>query len=278
MKYLILGLLCVLLLFGCVSNEDATKSGESDIKNGTKENKDAMQGDKGTEGQQGGETESADPVSDLMNFLNPGSSTAWKVDYDFVSTVRGQTSSSGMTQYRKGDSKLRTDLSGQGYVVRTYILSDQSYSCSQQAGVWSCTSFSSEELSGPSSDPQSDLEDLSKYEINSLPDKSVAGVQAKCFSVKDESVTSMYCFSQEGVLLYLESKGVVGGAPVDLRMEAKSYTTQVSDSDFELPAEPQELGSDWSDLGGGQDLNCEEICSGLTGDETRQCLEACQGN
>jgi hypothetical protein len=62
--------------------------------------------------------------------------------------------------------------------------------------------------------------------------KTIAGTVAKCFRITASQGDVRECFSKEGVPLYMTSKS----SGYEFTMEATSYKTSVSNSDFTPPA------------------------------------------
>ncbi|MCX6770372.1 MAG: hypothetical protein NT051_06930 [Candidatus Micrarchaeota archaeon] len=167
------------------------------------------------------------------------SKTQWKATYDITTDMTA--AKMPMTQYVKGD-KSRIDSAVAGYTGRAYVLAGKYYSCMQQASEWTCYESS---MDAAQADVQSQLQsNPSKYKSVSDGTKQVAGVTASCFKLENvEGAAMRYCFAKEGVPLYISITGTSGGQAATIVMTATSYTTDVSDSDFALPAAAQQMPS-----------------------------------
>ncbi|MEM4397840.1 MAG: hypothetical protein QW757_04420 [Candidatus Woesearchaeota archaeon] len=77
-----------------------------------------------------------------------------------------------------------------------------------------------------------------KYNVVELPSRTIAGVKARCFGYELSSTKTETCYSNEFVPLYQKVESAAGKT----EMTAIEYSNKVSDSEFELPAEPQEFG------------------------------------
>ncbi len=148
-----------------------------------------------------------------------------------------------MTQYIKG-SRVRTDSSYAGVNSRNYIFEDRFVSCSEIQGAWNCFEVSMDEVDDlqAGSDPISEEFESGDFSgnIEPLPDRVIAGVNAKCFSVtshltivgEDTEHVYTYCYSAQGIPLLMEDN------TGSWRLIATEFSTSVPDSVFELPAEP----------------------------------------
>jgi len=171
----------------------------------------------------------------FADYMGMRSTSKWKIEYD-VST--GGATTIPMTQYTRGND-IRTDTAVGGQTTRAYLLGTKYYSCMEQAGAWTCFEFGM-----PAGSAQSKIEtEPSKYAAVADGTMQVAGTTANCFKLNVEGTAMRYCFSKEGVPLYLSSSGTANGQKVDTIMTARSYTLSVSDSDFELPAASQAMPS-----------------------------------
>ncbi|MFH2105879.1 MAG: hypothetical protein ABII22_01350 [Candidatus Micrarchaeota archaeon] len=238
-KLIIMGLICFALLFGCTGNQtgtdplmkpaDTTKPADTFKPVDTTKPVDTAK--PSDTGDAIPKTLSATEVA--TNFFNNGKVASWKVTYEFVSGSQSYV----MVQYKRGGSDMRTDLSMQGTESRVYFLSDILYSCNKQGETWVCYSMAGFESEDTFSKA---VATLPRYMITELPSMQLAGVDAKCYNLKDADGLEMdYCFSPEGVPLYIRT-GATSQLP-EVVVKATSYSAQVTDADFQLPAEPQNM-------------------------------------
>jgi hypothetical protein len=214
-------------------------------------------------------------VSDaFLNILGMKSTLQYRVAYSIISNAGGQQTVSQMTQYMKGTDKLRMDSSFESMESRTYLVDGAYYSCSSQQGTWTCM-----KITIPADDSTTSMDDVAlhkdDYQITADGTMQVAGVTAACYRVTGKSIEySRSCYSPEGVPLYVKMTSISQGGAFDTEMEATSYSTSVSDSDFALPATATALPSVPSSGGMDRDA-CESACSALTGDARDQCEAVC---
>jgi hypothetical protein len=191
-------------------------------------------------------------------------SHAWKVIYGATSSARpNETSYYTVYEQLYGGSRfMRIDVSddsmlAQGVEFRAYDLGNGIYFCMKQLGNWTCagtqtgfTEIISELLAkiGPISERYTPVPDGALQ---------VAGANATCF--KQENLEELYyllysnpnsritdmqsrtCYSRDAIPLYYKISMAEDDEPVYRELLATSYSYQVTDSDFELPASPIEI-------------------------------------
>ena len=216
----------------------------------------------------------------FTTLLSKRSSLQWKVDYDVKTVSQGQSIDLKMTQYLKGIDHIRTDTTTQGMESRSFFVSGVMTTCSKSSASWTCYKVDTG-TKDQVGDLQKDLDqNAAKYTITAEPARTIAGVAASCFKLEGlpENVVAHYCFSTQGVVLYIKMDGAVEGQSFSTEMAATSFTTSVSDSDFTPPAAAQDLGAG---AGGsaGAGAGAADPCMGcgyLSGDQKTQCLAACK--
>ncbi len=212
-------------------------------------------------------TNSGGAASAFTALLGKRTSLSWKVAYTITTTTNGQTVTSAMTQYVKGSDRIRMDLATQGVETRTY-LTDKVYTSCMNQGSWTCFKIDAPNQTGAAdtqATEQQMQDDIAAYNVVADGTKSVAGVTATCYKITEKAQQGFlyrYCFSKEGVPLYLYI--LTGGATTE--MTATSYTTSVSDSDFTPPAAASAMPSANDPCSG---------CSFLSGSQKDACLAAC---
>jgi len=171
----------------------------------------------------------------LQDFLGFAGRTSLKymVVYNLVSSG-SQAFSGTMTQYimvSGAQTKMRVDTAMQGQQTRMVYDGTTANSCANVNGAWNC--YTIQYQADTAQKTRDDIKNNpSKYTVTALPDKTIAGVTAKCFESTNSGSTVDYCYSSEGVPLYI--KTVASGMTTE--MTATSFSTSVSDSDFALPA------------------------------------------
>ena len=197
----------------------------------------------------------AEDVKSGLKDLFRNRAREYVVAYDTTMTMEGTEQKAETTYYTKGEDKIRmdttTDVQGMGAVEsRFYMFPNQLVMCSKQSGQWTCMKMQQQEESTDPDQQMRDIEDnIDQSPVTRLPDRVIAGVAAKCYkmttSIKapEAGETGMsswetsYCISDDGVLLYSDSKS----GNVHTVMEATKYSTTVSDSDFVPPAQPVDM-------------------------------------
>jgi hypothetical protein len=211
--------------------------------------------------------------------LGIGKTIEYKAAYDISTNANGQPVVTKMTQYMKGEDKIRLDTDYQGVEGRTYFLSNVLYMCTKQSGGWSCLKFSTQE--DQMNKAKDDIEkNIADYQIIADGTMQVAGVTANCFKVTGKNIENYRsCYSSEGVPLYAKLDSGDGKATQTTEMTATSYSTNVLDSDFVLPAEATELTipSGVGGAGAGASGDTCSYCSYLTGQDKTDCLASCAG-
>jgi hypothetical protein len=181
-------------------------------------------------------------VDNFANLIGLKGKLEYKADY----AIKVDSEETGMmvsdaTHYVKGE-KMRMDSTYEGMSTRTYYLPEGLYSCTEVGGSFMCYSFPKQENAASAA-----LDDIRANPKTYSPvadgTRSIAGATASCYRIDDANGYQVrYCFSPEGVPLYIKTSGTSGGKEMETETEAKSYSTSVADSVFVLPAEPQSLG------------------------------------
>lgn len=192
----------------------------------------------------------SDVKTSLKTIFDKMETMEYKVAYDITNTFQGKIQTSKLTQYVKGE-KIRMDASsttgGQTYDSQTYITNEQIIACTNQQGAWQCMKIEVPENQQPDISEKYKEEGekfWQNYEVAGAPDRKLAGVTAKCFTVtftekQVGTIDEEVCYAPEGVPLYISTKTPEGTTV----MSATSYKTSVSASDFVPPAEPQDVAS-----------------------------------
>jgi hypothetical protein len=261
MKLAILSLVLALLLIACSSPETPN-----------------MQDGAQDANPQTAEGEKASDASGEFNAYFAKRNLQWKIAYDLKSSAQGEQTTMQMTQYMKGEQKFRTDMTVQGMESRMYMVNEVYTMCTKSDGNWAC--FKSE----PSKDTTASTEkwedsyeeDTTKYNIVEDGTKNVAGVSTKCFKITEISntkATVRYCFANDGAPLYM----FFTDGENTSEMIATSYTKSVSDSDFNPPAEAQDMSAMYGGAGGTSPAGGDACgyCNYLSGTDKDECLASC---
>jgi len=233
-KIAVLFLGIVLLVAACTTknvNNDNAIAGQDNVANGEQNQQEA--GNSGSEQNQ--------PTGDSVNsfFEKLGAKAEYKAKYDIKMTVSGKTTSAVETMAVKGKN-LKTEIETEGGKASTYFIDSKTYSCSAAAGQTMCFEIPAAQADTKTTERENDLrENWKNYQISPKGTRTVARKLATCFGYTVDNAQVEYCFSTDGVPLYIrsDSEGNV------VEMTASEYSTSVSDSEFELPAEVQKIPS-----------------------------------
>jgi|GEM_PF-7092611 len=148
-------------------------------------------------------------------------------DYKVTYNMQASGNTVTMTEYAKGGN-TRYDMETSGVSTEIFMLSGQTYSCTQLMGSFTCMKAASSSVPVPAMSAMASS--ISNYAVTSLPDQYIANTAAKCFTLSggESGHNGDYCFSSDGILLSIVSSTVT--------MTATSVERGISDSMFELPA------------------------------------------
>lgn len=265
MKWFVLILACMLALGACATEEassDAPTTPEESASPDTpadtpaKEPEDEPSGNSAT--------------AELMKYLGNRGSLEWKIAYTIDSRAEGQTFSGTMTQYLKGENKMRTDMTTSGIESQVFFVNDVFTSCTKFSGSWSCTEMDTVE------DTTKELEENfeeSPDDFTVVPDgtKTVAGYNTKCFKMTQASSSAVmrYCFSADSLPLYVKAE--IENSVTE--MEATSVAKSVFDSVFTPPAKATKMSdSSGTSIAGGDACS---YCDQMPAEYRDQCLASC---
>ena len=166
-------------------------------------------------------------LQDFANVVSKGARATYKVDYTY--TASGDSGS--QTWYAKGIKK-KIVAEVQGMIASVYYLPE---------GVFTCTNVQGQDMcfkSSATQDSTAIVGDIYNnpegYNVVSKSGRIIAGQSTSCFGLtKAGSGELEVCYADSGVTMYLQGSGTT--------MQATSYSTSVSDSEFELPATPQTI-------------------------------------
>ena len=308
-KFVIVALCIAMLLLGCSGNANTQATANAGSGNGnTGASGNASVGGSGNSGANAGASAGAgtSALGQFTALMDLESNAQWKADYDINTTIGTQHSTMALTQYLKGTSKVRTDVTVSGIQTQSYVIDGTIYSCANVNSAWACYKVSNQTFDAVTQAKADLQKDPSKYTIVADGTMQVAGTTANCFKVSGVQDYDMRtCYSDAGVLLNYKVTGVQQGQSFAYEMTAKDYSASVTDSDFVLPAAAQDIGSMMNGFGAGIGANASasvggsgvsgdagagasvgsgtgygagsmcEYCSYLTGDQKAQCLASC---
>lgn len=173
----------------------------------------------------------------FRDLIRAGKQASFKINYRFTASALGQTTSVDQTLYVKGP-QMRWDLSSPlGGQSSFFFLSDGVFLCVPD-GQPSCVKLSSAQqaLQNAGVLVQDQVWDApDRFDAQALAARTVAGLQAQCFSIADKGSSSIgsgtLCYSAQGLPLYSQFKAPTG----DFTMEATGVGIP-ADDDFKLYA------------------------------------------
>lgn len=159
----------------------------------------------------------------------------YEVTYDMVTSAQADTLTNQITQYFK-NGKIRTDTAYLGVTAQSFYIGDKHISCATHAGPWTCSEFELDDTDISTTAFLDFKDNPDKYDAQKLPSKLILDQKTSCYRVpvEEEGINIDYCYSSEGVPLYIHSNE--DGQTTTLT--ALKYSTSVADSVFEFPAEP----------------------------------------
>ena len=263
-KILVLSILLVFLI-GCKAQQSQTSGSQQDASEKPSATKETSKPESTPPAKQ-----DKGASSEFINLLSGKANLEWMIDYDVSSKVQDKTVQTKMTQYFKGEKKIRTDVAAQGIKSRSYLVNDVLTICTKNQGSWNC--FKSDVKKDNVADTEKDIKQNSgKYNIVADGTKTVAGTSTKCYKVVGDTkgINMRYCFTSDGIPLYM----LMESSDFMTEIIATRYSKSVSDSDFEMPAgaQTQSMPSP-----GGSSDPCS-ACSYLTGQQKDSCLATCGG-
>jgi hypothetical protein len=185
---------------------------------------------KGTESMKTEETPGGD-AKGIISGLIANKIPTYMVNYD----ITGAGDLSSMRIYSKS-GKFRYDTVSHGNEAFLFFIDRKMYSCSESPKM--CV-YLGQQNETPKTGTEDVEKNLNSYDVVAKPSRVIAGTTAKCFELSSGEAVSEICYSKEGIPLYTKStsQGNI------FEMTATDYSTSVSDSVFELPAEPQDINA-----------------------------------
>ena len=189
----------------------------------------------------------SDPLREkLKQYLqNPPSS---KVTYALQSTIQDKEGTHTLTGtqllvIRGKDLRIQTQsqVNDQTLTAANYVLHGQYYACQMEKNQWTCYEFPK-----PPQDPtpqiqQAIQEDLEKLDITDGGTQTLLNTPTHCYNLhyeeSDKKGQTTYCYEEQGILLYSHTQTDT----FESSLTAQSYSSDVRDSEFTLPAAPKPI-------------------------------------
>ena len=266
-KILVIFVLLAVIVVGCKQGQNQnTQTKDNPIPQNTEQQTQTQEPNKE-------QPKKDDASSELKKLFDSKTNLEWTVTYNIVTKAQGQEMKSTMIQYLKGINKIRTDITIQGVESRSYFINSVMTSCTKMSAKWNCF-----KIEVPKDDMKNVEEKVksgsSDYSIVSDGTKQIAGVTAKCYKLTGakDSITTRYCYSAEGIPLYVYYEG----PQVTSEMTALTFEKVAKDSVFEIPAGATTTTIPTSSPNTAQNDPCS-ACAYISGEAKDACLQSCGG-
>ena len=220
-------LILIISISGCADNESKDNPSA-----GTSDEDDTLNAES---------TGKTDVKTRLKNIFRNNYNLEYKATYVLKNT---DFKDSTMSQYMRKD-EIRTDMVVDGIESRSYVKGEKMYSCTKRVAEWTCMDLGIPYQTGGAEEASEKfVENMEAYNIKQLKKRTIAGTSTECYSMETyiEGAYFEHCFSSDNIPLY--TKAIItnnSGTKITMEMTATSYSTSVSDADFELPAEPTDI-------------------------------------
>ncbi|MDD4878619.1 MAG: hypothetical protein PHO02_06325 [Candidatus Nanoarchaeia archaeon] len=158
-------------------------------------------------------------------------------DAEYVIEGEGSEKASARVVFDKG-IRVMAETLREAQLTRVYVNEEGPYMCFKAGDNWECSKTLNEYDPFNAFMPElfSDLKkhpEVFRIEYDGI--KLIGGKQAYCYKASVDENAAIECFSKEGVPVYMEIEGSQNG-----RIYTLDYKTSITESDFFLPAKPQE--------------------------------------
>ena len=229
MKKIVIAIIITLvLLAGCADNDQQNQ-----------EQQNANQGEGSGSGTNMNANETSGSAEDAFSMFRDllGKKGEWKAEYDMTTKTQGTEQKVATTMYYKGE-RQRMDFSSPEANTKIWVTPEKVVSCVDE-GSENCFVMDAYDSASYIIEGNEIETNRQNYTVTSLPGRTIAGEQAKCFKViyrgEYDSETD-YCTTGDGIMLY--TKGSAEGA--EWEMKAKSVSRSVTDAEM-TPPEAQSI-------------------------------------
>mgnify|MGYP005840539119 CR=1 FL=1 len=179
---------------------------------------------------------------EIQKYFTDKNSIEFMVKYQMKTNANGQEFSGTMTQYFKGADRIRMDSETMGVESRVFMEETKYTMCSKQNNEWTCFEIDGDEATSESDSVRNDVEkNIKEWNIKKIASRTIAGATATCYKTSKDDNSVEYCFSKEGVPLYIKTEGKESGVTFMSELTATYYSLSVSESVFEKPASSQSM-------------------------------------
>ena len=182
----------------------------------------------------------------LSDLLAASKAATYKITYKITASGAGAEGFSGEQTWYFKPPRARFDFSmsqgGQALTIQYFTLPEGSFYCFNvgQVRCMSVQGVGSPLDQNPAAQAQRALIDNpAQFGATFTSTKTIAGQNGQCYDVKSNATTAgftsgTFCYTKDGVPLLSQ----FAAAGSTFSVEATSYSTNVADSDFTLPAKP----------------------------------------
>ncbi|MGH2377313.1 MAG: hypothetical protein ACRDGT_02430 [Candidatus Limnocylindria bacterium] len=187
----------------------------------------------------------ADAGPSFLDILQSGKLASYKISYKMTTTGTGQDAGASLEQtwyFKPPNTRLDMSMdASSGGKISMFMLETGTFMCTEASGQNSCLQVPGEAAAGQNMgfDIQSSFQDdPTAFNATTREERTIAGQQAHCYVIAGTPISGFtsgtFCYTRTGIPL-LSEWDAQGSS---FKMEATSFSADVPDSDFELPAEP----------------------------------------
>lgn len=257
MRKVLIGLIAIMMLLAACAGEKLTDNDQLPPPPGDDKVVQVQDAGGDTAGDAAGDTagDTSDVKSEFESLAKKAEGATFKVTYKTTDSFSG--SDGEFVMYSKGKkSRMDTKSTYEGQLMESQVFNDgDSVTMCNKDGDWTC--FIMEDMGDTGNTPAEFQDEWDKpdVDVTKTSSRKVAGTTADCYEVSvtmpDGVAKQEVCVSKEGVMLYMNVETPQG----TMSWEATTYSTSVSDSAFEPPAEPQDMDAMMQQMMGGGDFD-----------------------
>jgi len=183
-------------------------------------------------------------AADLASIFEGFATATFNVTYNLESEDPEQDMAGEWTWIQDNDgNRTRFEIDSEGETVIMITTADQSIVCAEDAcfDAGGAMGGAIPNIGDMFNEGIEDVQaDASTATVRPTDGREIAGTDTECVEFEDEAegVSGLACYAEGGIPLLIESETPDG----NFRMEATSFSTDVSDEDFEPPFEVMSLG------------------------------------
>jgi hypothetical protein len=162
----------------------------------------------------------------------------YHVDYD--STIRSAgipEQRMRMSYYMQGADRMRVDITTDDLQSRSYMMDDKYTVCTLMMDAWNCMNYDLEDevYDDYSNVDNEHISNIEQGKVSRLPPRTIAGVLSSCFRAEVDYGTMDYCYTPDGIPVYMRSESDYDGQTAVSEMTATRISTSIPQGTFDLP-------------------------------------------